>query len=216
MNNVVIKQHNSASVATVAPAPRIVYSVEFFHIYTDETISERHLRGVEYLRAAEKAWSFEHEQIVLIDNYNPTSHITSAEDVLDYLGQKGVMPSFWAYEGDLIKNAQELLNAITDSRLKRSYARYIDQHRKYPCSLLTASWYLTRLGYFSATGVIHSVSAEYSYTPAVRLVNLLPRDYSGVEGRAHEIILKSDFSGAADKVQDLFYPIDAGRAVDLF
>lgn len=192
------------------------YSVEFFHIYTDETIADRHLMGLEYLREAERAWTINRSRIVLIDNYNPKVHITTVDDVLKSLNEEGMCPDYWAYEGSLIENAKEFLEFVTDRKLKKNYARYIDQHGKYPCSLLTATWYLTRLGYFDFSDVIHAVNNGGMYTSAARLVNLLPRDYKPVESRARLLIEESVFSMAADKIQDLFYPIDAGRAVDLF
>ncbi|MCA9324570.1 hypothetical protein KDA23_00675 [Candidatus Saccharibacteria bacterium] len=194
------------------PQPR--YNVEYFHIYTDEKIETRHVEGLESLRALHQAWSFDYDKILLIDNYNPTLHTLSAQQVLEYLASKGMSPDFWAYEGDLVENAKLLLEQMNESKLKRSYLKYIDAHNKYPCSLLTAAWYLTRLGKLD-TSVIRSVS-DTVYVPADRLFNLLPEDYKPVEDRANKVILSSNFAAEADKVQDLFYPVSAGRALELF
>lgn len=193
------------------------HSIEYFHIYTDEVISGRHQTGLEYLRTIEKTWSFDYNRVILIDNYNPVEHRLTATDVLKHLKKEGMMPHHWAYEGDLIRNAEVLLEAVTNAKLKKQYLNYIKKNGKYPCSLLTATWYLTRLGYLDPKGIIKSSKPwRGKYVPAKRLLNLLPEDYKSVEERARAIILKSEFAEAADKVQDLFYPVDSGRALDLF
>lgn len=196
----------------ITPQPR--YNIEYFHIYTDEVIEDRHKEGLDSLKAIQQSWSFEYDKIVLIDNYNPTNHITSADDVLTYLDDAGMLPDFWAYEGDMIENAQKFLDSMPASKLKRSYLRYIENKGKYPCSLLTATWYLTRLGKFDMA-VIKSTNNQ-QYMPAKRLFNLLPEDYKPVEDRAFELILHSPYAKEADKIQDLFYPVTAGRSLDLF
>lgn len=199
--------------------PRITlatHSVEFFHIYTDETINFRHDTGIEYLRALEKAWDFKYKRIVMIDNYNPRSNVLTPESVLQHLDEKGMSTDFWALEGDLVPNAKKLLMALTSNKLKKNYEQYIMNHNKYPCSLLTAAWYLTRLGRFSSDGIIKSTSEIQTFVPAERLLNILPQDYKAVESRARELIQKSVFSEDIERIQDLFYPIDSGRELDLF
>ena len=197
-----------------SPIPQPRYNIEYFHIYTDETIEARHQEGLDSLKALQQSWSFEYDKIVLIDNYNPVEHVTSANDVLSHLKNEGMLPDFWAYEGDMIENAKMFLESIKDGKLKRSYIRYIENKGKYPCSLLTATWYLTRLGKFDMT-TIQSTS-DRLYMPAKRLFNLLPEDYKPVEDRAFELIMNSPYAADADRVQDLFYPVTAGRSLDLF
>lgn len=123
-------------------------------------------------------------------------------------------PDYWAYEKDMIENARTLLDSVTSNKLKRSYQDYV-ANNKYPCSLLTASWYLTRLGFLDSSA-IKCLSPGDTYAPAERLINMLPRDYRGVESRALKLIAKSQFAEAADKIQDLFYEVDSGRSLELF
>src|SRR4051794_21035517 len=85
------------------------YSVEFFHIYTDEAITAAHEASLNYLREAKKAWNLNAKPIVLIDDYNPTDHVLSTEDVLMHLERSGVPTIYWAYEGDMVENAKILL-----------------------------------------------------------------------------------------------------------
>jgi hypothetical protein len=192
------------------------YNIEYFHIYTDETIETRHIEGLESLRALQQTWSFAYDKIVLIDNYNPKEHVTSVRDVLTYLGNQDMLPDYWAYEGDLIENAKKLLDSVKEGKLKRSYIKYIESHGKYPCSLLTATWYLTRLGHFDTSVINPTAATKAPYKPAKRLFNLLSEDYKSVEDRAKKIILNSPYALEADKVQDFFYPVSAGRSLELF
>ncbi len=208
------------SIHTVAPAsldePKPRYNIEFFHIYTDETIDSRHGEGLESLRSLQRSWSFEYDKIVMIDNYNPTVHRTTAEEILEHLRSQGMEPEYWAYEADMVSNAKLFLDSLPESKIKRSYVRYIENHGKFPCSLLTATWYLTRLGRFDMSVIKASNPYVRPFEPALRLFNLLPEDYKPVEQRAHELILASDYRDDADRIQDFFYPVSAGRAVDLF
>jgi hypothetical protein len=192
-----------------------LYSVEFFHIYTDEKINQVHEASVYYLQEAKKAWHFTGELILLIDDYNPTEHTLEAREVLNYLRQEGVYPAFWAYEGDLIENAKLLLSRISSPKLKKSYHNYIEKHDKYPCSLLTATWYLTRLGALPYAETIRSTS-DSEYKPADRLINILPQDYEKIELKAMGLIRESEFGGMEDRIQDLFFPISSGRQDSLW
>lgn len=194
----------------------VSHNVEYFHIYTDEKINGRHIKGLEYLLELEKTWDFSFTNIVLIDNYNPTKATITAAEILRYLKKQGVAPDYWAFEKDMVKDANILLDQITNNRLKRNYLRYIEQHNKYPCSLLTAVWYLKRLGYIEIGNSIRQYSAKKPYEPTSYLLNVLPHDYSQTEARSFNIIKHSAQSEAIFKIQDIFYPVDSGRAQDLF
>lgn len=210
------QQHNTVQQNIQSSATNFAgtYGVEFFHIYTDETIGDVHKGSLNYLKEAQKAWSFKISPIILIDNYNPSVHSLKPEEVFAYLSAEGFDVYFWAYEADMVENAKKLLDSITKPKLRREYESYIHSKGKLPCSLLTASWYLTRLGHLD-TSRIQSRNGEF-YTPVSRLVNILPSEYKEVEKRARDIILNSTFSAAADCIQDLFYPAGSHRKVDLF
>ena len=190
------------------------YSVEFFHIYTDEKINKSHKASLKYLREASKAWSFGYDLIVFIDNYNPDKHILSTERVLDYLKSENALPAYWAYEGDMLSNADALLESLTSAKLQKNYKKYIQQHDKYPCSLLSASWYLTRLGMLPYDKISSTTSLPYQ--PASRLINILPADYKDVEKRAFDLIQHSNYAEQLNNIQDLFIPVARRRKIKLF
>lgn len=192
------------------------YSVEFFHIYTDEKINGRHESSLKYLKEAMKAWDFDYNLFVLVDDYNPTDHITTSDDVLKFLEQNGVTPDFWAFESAFIDNAELLLDAIEKDKTRNQYRKYIDKKGKYPCSLLAASWYLTRLGRLPSNGLMKKEGVR-EFTPADRLVNILPDDFRPVELRTRRLIASSKFKEDVDRIQDLFYPSTlAHEHLDLF
>lgn len=191
------------------------YNVEFFHIYTDEKIEGRHTQSIEHLHDLDQAWSFDYDRVIMIDNYNPKTHTLDYQEVLKHLEEQGVAPDFWVFEADMLANAQILLDSVTNNKLKKSYRQYIEKHNKYPCSLLTASWYLTRLGRLDPS-VLRATNTEQKFIPATRLFNLLPADYKSVEDRARRLILNSPYASDNDKIQHLFYAADAGRMVKLF
>lgn len=191
------------------------YSVEYFHIYTDEKINDTHQASIEYLKQMETIWDISHHRILFIDDYNPTDHKTSHSEILSHLEKYDVTPHYWAFEGDLINNAILLLNKISSNKIRKSYRQYIEKNGKYPCSLLTASWYLTRLGALPHENVISS-TGPVVFLPVNRLINILPQDYKTVETRALELIKHSEYSDYADKIQDLFLPMSSGRAVTLW
>jgi hypothetical protein len=201
------------SVAESMSKPK--YSIEFFHIYVDEEISPVHLRSLEYLKTVTKAWSIDKSTIVLIDEYSPTHGDLTPGEVCQFLEKNGAKPDYWAFEGDLVPAAEKLLDSLTDKHLTKNYRRYIEAHGKYPCSLLTATWYMTRLGAFD-TSVIKRCAATEEYKPADRLINILPAGYKPVEAKAHELIAKSMFDEQADMVQDLFYEADYDRPLAVF
>jgi hypothetical protein len=192
-------------------------SVEFFHIYTNETIGSRHIKSLSLLKKIKKNWSLAHKSIVLIDNYNSTKHMLTAEEILNYLDTQNVLPEYWAYEKDLVPFADKFLAKLINPKLKRSYESYIRKNKKYPCSLLTASWYLLRLGRFENEGIVKTtLKTHKTYEAADKLLNILPDEYQNVEKRARELIYKSEFTIDADKIQDLFYLSHSGSDLDLF
>lgn len=195
------------------------YSMEYFHIYTDERIDEWHEQGLEIMRALGKSWDFTYNKVVLIDNYNPTETNITADEIMDYLKAKGMQPDHWAHEGDIIENAKLFLETLPESKLKRSYVKYIDKNSKYPCSLLTATWYLTRLGHFPSDMIRAVDSDDYTvatHPSAKRLFNVLPESYIPVEARATRLIAASPYKREIFNIQDFFYPTDTNRALELF
>lgn len=183
-----------------------LHGVEFFHVYTDDDIDTIQTNSLEQLDALKQTLGSKAQPIILIDNYNPTTHTLGPEDVFRFLGEHDALPTYWAYEADLVANAERLLDGITDRRLAKSYRRYIEAHDKFPCSLLTAAWYLTRLGALDSEGIIRKVRPDMpEYVAVDSLINILPEMYHGVEERACKIIAESEYARFATKIRYVLY-----------
>lgn len=193
-------------------AKGLKYNVEFFHIYLDQQISLEHKASLDYLKNISKDWEFDFDLMILIDDYNPLRKVITSKEIIDYLDSSGVMPDYYAFEKDLVKNAGELIEHINNKHLRRSYEKYISKSSKYPCSLLTATWYLTRLGRFNAQKSIHSLNSDVKlYKKADLLINILPQSYKAIEERAFNLISNSTFSTDCLKIEDIFIPVDSVR-----
>ncbi len=197
-------------------ATGLKYGVEFFHIYSDEKISLHHTKSIKYLKTVREVWGIEADLILLIDDYNPAEKTLLPETVLKYLDKKDVSPNFWAFEADLAKYAPLVLESITKPHLKKSYEKYIAEHGKFPCSLLTSTWYLIRLGAIDGQDIIKRHMSELEYEPVDRLINILPSGFKPVELKVQKILLNSTHKDYAHKVQDLFYDAKLHRKLALF
>ena len=185
-------------------APADVISVEYFHIYLDEEIGERHNASIQQLQVIEANTMGQCARIVMIDDYTVGPPAIDESDVLEHLSGKDAAPDCLAYESRLIPQAPALLHAVSNRRLCRSYERYVASNGRYPCSLLTAVWYVIRLGGLRADGVIRPLSAD-PWWPAALLVNVLPADLDELEGRALELIASSPFSSYLPRIRNVFY-----------
>lgn len=196
---------------------KLKYGVEFFHIYIDEKINKHHMKSIEYLKTMKDVWEIDSQLILLIDNYNPTKKVTDVDTILKFLQLNDVEPDYWAFEASLSRFADEVLEGMTDIHLRKNYSKYIDDHKKLPCSLLTATWYLLRLGALEGyEEVINPVGKNGLYVPVDRLINILPFEYKAIELKVLKIIKSSQYGVYADKIQDLFYSSKQQHKLDLF
>lgn len=157
------------------------YSIEYAHIYTDEFFDTQHILSISEMKKVESLLESDdatYSKCILIDNYNPINHTLNTEEFLSELNIRNAIPDYLFYEADLVTFGRITIDYITHRRTKLSYEKYIEKHNVYPCSLLTASWYLVRLG------VIKYNKIE----PAKKLINILPRTFKEVEEKAKLII----------------------------
>ena len=122
---------------------------------------------------------------VLIDDYNTSQK--SFDPVVEQLEQIGTRPDVICSEASLIDTALNMIDHMPDSRIRRSILRYLNSHGKWPCSMLTASWYAVRLDLLPVpsnlvlAGDVDSVFGE-------RLINILDIQFAGVEREALRIV----------------------------
>ncbi len=183
------------------------YSIEFAHIYTDEKVNGNHFDSLklalDFLSIVQDSAS----TMVLIDNYNAHNRGFKTESYLKALEKRGLRPDFYAYESDLVPLAEIFLHAIEKPKIQRMYRSYIERKNKYPCSLLTATWYLVRLGHIDGRAILHrnSDSSRRPIATADRLINILPTAFKNVEKDTHSLISYSAFKDARYNIQPVLF-----------
>lgn len=181
------------------------YSIEFSHIYADKNFAETQYSSAMFLEELIDSWDFSYSTVALIDNYNIEDNVLNENEFLHELDSMGMLPDFWAYEADMIKYADTLLDMIVDKKKKSQYERYISSKHKYPCSFLTCVWYFIRLGAIDGNNLIHSTRQDVNFTSSDRLINILSEDFKGVEQITYDLIRGTNRPELADQIQNLFY-----------
>jgi hypothetical protein len=138
----------------------------------------------------------------MVDDYSFPDPTFSYEDFSKWLSEKGHTPDLIIRESQLIPVCDEVLNLITDEKLKSQITDYI-KAKKYPCSLFIAAWYLVRLGKIKSSLVpLDQISNE--------LKNILPESFKPFEDMGLEIISSTKYS---DSVKQINYEFIPGRLI---
>lgn len=184
--------------------PQAQYSIEFCHIYTNQTISSEHLQSVHYLReiveTLREGWTTYH-LCAMVDDYSFPDHSFNYMGLRDWMKLLEVEPHFMIRESELLVCADEFLASLPDGKRKRALLSYI-KRKRYPCSLLTAAWYLARLGKLPTT-------SPPVIAPATQLINILPRHLEPSEQEARRIIRESPFRQSLDVINNYYFELSS-------
>lgn len=188
----------------------VEYSIEFCHIYLNETFSHEHRQSIDVLKKviAELPEDATHSLNVLIDDYNATEEVLDIEDLKAELKEAEVKPDYLAYEARLAPYADALLDLMSEGRLKRSYERYIQEKGTIPCSFMIAIWYLLRLGALPLTpdALVYERNGGHTKSfVAENLISILPERFRGVEKKASQVIAKTSFAPLKQKIRHVYY-----------
>jgi hypothetical protein len=193
-------------IPNLSPAVAAEISVEFAHVYADEQLgAEQDLSAVEAARI-----SAEHDdvqRVVLVDDYNAVVAPQRLGALLAELRELAPPEDVIASEAALAPAAQMLLRSMAAGRERRSIERYVRDRRRWPCSLLTAAWYLVRLGELPAPERLFLTSDPLR--PAAELVNLLPARFGESERRAMALLGASSFAACASRIHTRLLPAPA-------
>lgn len=185
------------------------YNIEYSHIYTDEDFGFEQRKSIkilknvtERLKRAKKSYVL----TVLIDEYNPAESTLSIKNFLGYLGRFKARPDFVCFESQLVSSYKLLLEKMVPS-LRKEYVKYIEKHKKIPCSLLIAVWHLKRLG------LIRTHKEELNYLNekpvknfiAKKIITILPQKYREVELRGLEIIASTHFKKYLHNISNIYF-----------
>ncbi len=181
------------------------FSVEFSHIYTNETFSEEHRQSIKKLKKYfPKIKSNNYQTCILIDDYNSTEDLLDIDKFFKALSGENAQPDYFAFESSLIGYKEDLLSAIQDKKIRKSYERYINSKDKLPCSFMTAIWYFIRLGIFRPDKIVRMKKAN-KFFPAEKIINILPERFRAVEAKTLKIIASTKNPEVIGKIDYFFY-----------
>ncbi len=186
------------------------YSIEFSHIYLNETFSHEHQKSISVLKEFidELDGNDTYSLNVLIDDYNATDEVLDIKDFKQQLEDAGVMPDYLAYEARLVDYSSTLLSHMKENKLKRSYIRYIENKGIIPCSFMIATWYLLRLGALplNPETLVYEKNGGHSKAfVAKNIVSILPDRFRGVEHKAELIIRATPFAAMNAQIERIYY-----------
>lgn len=174
-------------------------NIEFGHIYTDQTIGPEHEAGAERACKVVSALKGGYCLVVWIDEYHPKVSNLIITDYLDFLDSKDVLPHYVVFEGDLKPLAYRLLYSIPQKQ-RKDLCKWIDGKEKMPCSLLTATWYLARLGAFKEEFKKVAIGAHTIPFCGDEILTVLPESYKANENRALELIQASPWAHLVGRI----------------
>lgn len=172
-------------------------SIEYCHITT--SFPDLEAWEVETTLARKVARQYDSSQrVVLIDDYNFPQLANDTEHLLAALSFLECAPSAVVFESSCTTIAEEIIDTITVPRLRNQLGRYIDKRGSYPCSLMTAAWYLARLGHAQLSKNACCIGVVQ---PAGQLTNILPLQYQSVEYAAQQILAALPCARIAERIE---------------
>jgi hypothetical protein len=179
--------------------PSYDYSIEYCHIYTNESIGNEHALSIEQLDNISSKLDAElatYNLCVMVDDYTFPGENFDYSKLLEWMEGKDARPHFLVREAQLISSADEVLRIMAASKRKRELTSYVER-KTYPCSLFIAAWYLARLG------KLKSVPSTIT-SRGDRLINILPVRFEPFEREALEIIAKTPFRDCIQLITDVY------------
>ena len=185
------------------------YSIEFAHIYLNQSIGKEHERSVRlFHKLANELHKKEEDfsSLVLVDDYNATERILDVQELVNFFQEKGARPDFVAYESKLTTAAQKVLDMSHGSEKKLAHSFYAT-NGKLPCSLFIATWYLIRLGKIEVEEdfIDWDLSLRSEFETAEKLINILPDYYKGVEKRAMKLLQEGPYADVVSLIDNQYF-----------
>ncbi len=188
-------------------------NIEYAHIYTDQEASDEQRLSVEatlrYLRGLPERTST--VLTVMVVEYHPKHSNLLLTSYIDFLEDMNLRPHYVVMEGDLRVHAYKVLYSLP-RRMRRDLSRRISSKESFPCSLLTATWYLYRLGCFGNHVPTLQIGIPTPEFFAKRIVTVLPEFYQANENRALEIIEASAWKNWRPCIEYVWFLAHGGRA----
>jgi len=176
-------------------------SVEYAHIYTNQHVSEEHQLSVDVLSEVRNDILSNGNSIslvVMVDDYSFPDPSFDYSSFSEWLDTQGFKPDLLFRESQLIPICDEVLNLISEEKLRNQITDYV-KAKKYPCSLFIAAWYLLRLGKLESQLFPAELRSQ-------GIFNILPESFKPFEDKGIEIIKATPFADAASLIQYKFLP----------
>lgn len=187
-------------------------NIEFAHIYVDEQFGDSQKQSIEVLKTTLKLKEYSYRDYtltVLVDDYHPNLYIFDLYDFIIQLEGYNVKPDYICFESRLIDDCNSLIDQF-DKKLSRKFSRYIKNKNKYPCSLLTAVWYLKRLGLMDINDnelIYLGPDSSRPFKPFVgnELITILPLKFKDMEMSSINILKYLLSKEDLDRIKLIFY-----------
>jgi hypothetical protein len=183
-------------------------NIEFAHIYSDKEVGDEQRKGA--LAVSEYLEKFSAQDTfcltTLIDEYHPRFSKLIITDYIDFLENLNVRPHYVVMEGDLRPLAYKLLYTLPKNT-RGNLTKWLNTKDNFPCSLLTATWYLARLGAFNKQFPILEIGTTGVKFEGDKIVTVLPVMYKENEKKAVELIEASNWSHYKDRIEYIWISV---------
>lgn len=176
-------------------------SIEYAHIYTNNQIFEEQNLSLTILKnifEEQKINRADISLVIMVDDYSFPDPTFNYDLFIEFLGNNELPPDIIVRESSFITTCDQVINLINDEALKSEIISYIQQKKKYPCSLFIATWYLIRLGHITSPIFNKNLTAK-------KLINILPESFKSFEDKGFEIISKTLHSDAVSKIENKYF-----------
>lgn len=178
-------------------------NIEYGHIYADKEAGPEQIDTIITAERYIKSQGPDRcVKCVMEDEYHPTERALVLTRYLNFLEAYGMLPDYVVKESDLVPLAYTLLYSIPESG-RRKLSRWIQEKELFPCSLLTATWYLVRLGALPPVPMIAVTGGVVPFA-GNSLMTILPIRYKENEERAIELISLSQWNHLAKQCDCIF------------
>ena len=178
-------------------------SIEFFHIYTNESLDEEKMTSINEYKKLLSTFKSSFNTCILIDDYTPRVNnsleiLTSKESLYTYLKSIGLNNISLYYESELEFVAREVIKEF-HHRDKKRYEQLISDRGYIPCSLFVISWYLLRLGYYKEFFSPLLISGD-------EIINILPIRYKQIDDIVMSVLKRSKkFNITLNKIHSIYF-----------
>ncbi len=175
-------------------------SVEYAHIYTNQDYKlDCDIFKNEIDKIIETASRADINLTIMVDDYSfpdvtfdYNQFIKHIEENTNYKVDEMIR------ESQLVNYCDIVLGKINNEKLKNEIISWIDNNKKYPCSLFIATWYLIRLGKIESELLTEHSRAE-------KLINILPSSFNKFEEKGLEIIENSEWKNEVVNIKNIYF-----------